>query len=708
MIEIANSLEKIAELSNEELSSLKESIVSEYSAIKESEPTREVVEQMQELASAAQAVVGETQRREAEAAELAAAAEEAGASISALEAPAEAEAEVEAEEAATANEAADSDEEEDLAEDEEIDPVTGKKRKKKGAEPAEDVTEASLNDITESVEAPAEEVSEVQEFALEPSEGSPEALKADGEPAKMAPSAKEEAAEVVEETEVPEVTEETPVEAEPVVAEEVAVEAEAEEVPAESTEDDAESTDIEETEKDSEDTVTASASNDENLVVEVPDDHKPQPKVEKAPVTITAGADVPGVTAGSPLPDMRSVAQAIIDRRKGMGRTSGGDGEQHTVATFSTSYPESRILDGNDVDSNEEKIKAVVSAEALVAAGGLLGPVETTYDLFGLEENLGRPVRDSLAVFNADRGGVRFLSSPVLEDLEGAASVWTLADDYAAADDEGENPYGATSAGYTGTKPCIRIKAATPTEVFVDAIPLCLTFGNMGARFFPELVERHTRLGMMYHARYAEQRLITKIGTLSTSVTTEAELGAARDILVAIETAAAGYRNRHRMDANSPLRVIFPEWFKNALRADLTKQIPGSDADDAINLSEARLNAWFSTRGINVTWTPDGESTQYFSAQEAGALNSFPDNVVWYLFSEGTFLFLDGGTLDLGLVRDSTLNGTNDYKIFLETFEGVAKVGVESLRVTTPVRLYGATAATVDTVGADASDGEEG
>jgi hypothetical protein len=60
-------------------------------------------------------------------------------------------------------------------------------------------------------------------------------------------------------------------------------------------------------------------------------------------------------------------------------------------------------------------------------------------------------------------------------------------------------------------------------------------------------------------------------------------------------------------------------------------------------------------------------------------------------------LFLDGGTLDLGLVRDSTLNSTNDYKIFLETFEGVAKVGVESLRVTTPVILAGASAATVVT-----------
>ena len=45
------------------------------------------------------------------------------------------------------------------------------------------------------------------------------------------------------------------------------------------------------------------------------------------------------------------------------------------------------------------------------------------------------------------------------------------------------------------------------------------------------------------------------------------------------------------------------------------------------------------------------------------------------LFPEGTFLHLDGGTLELGIVRDSTLNSTNDYQVFGETFENVARIG---------------------------------
>ncbi len=38
----------------------------------------------------------------------------------------------------------------------------------------------------------------------------------------------------------------------------------------------------------------------------------------------------------------------------------------------------------------------------------------------------------------------------------------------------------------------------------------------------------------------------------------------------------------------------------------------------------------------------------------------------WLLYPEGTFQFLDGGRLDLGVCRDSTLDATNDYESFVE------------------------------------------
>ena len=686
MENIRESISKIEELSADELDALKASILSEYSNMKDNELTSETVETIKELAAAANTVTAEYSRREAEKAEFAAAAEEAGASISALESPAESP-EAEAEAAV---------EEE---EEEEIDPETGEPIRKRQDEDPEEEEEAF------SVKEDEPVVEEVVELSVEEPQPVTEV---------------ETTSELSVEEPVVEETEETPA-TEASVDEEVSepedqpeAEASTEEIQVEDTENQELSNNTEEEE---------TAVSNEELVVEVPEHNRPTETAVQAPVTITAGADIPGVTAGTPLKDLSSVAQALIDRRRAMGRTSGGDGEQHTVAVFNTSYPEDRILSGSDADDNFDKINKVTSQTAITAAGGLLAPVETSYDLFGLEENVQRPVKDSLAVFNADRGGIRFLAPVSLSDLEGLTAVWTIEDDIKAAvqtagsDAEGakvleaaialghyelvgadaEEDAATIRAEDPITKPCVRVNSGGIKEAYIEAIPLCLTFGNLGARTFPEMVERHVKLGLMWHARFAEQTLITNIAGASTAVTTAAELGVGRDLLVAINKAAAGYRNRHRMAEDAAIRVILPYWLKDAVRADFTKQIPGDGSESSLGMTVERFTSWLNANHVNVTWTYDGESTQYFAAQEAGTLNEFPANAIWYLFAEGTFLFLDGGTLDLGIVRDSSLNATNDYQMFLETFEGVAKVGVESLKITTPVKLWGATAATVET-----------
>jgi len=651
---IRENLDRLSDLSPEELSALQEKIVAEFGTLSDSvgdNPTRETVDSMNELADAHDVIVGEQDRRTAEAAELAAAAEEAVSRMSAGDAEDGAE-DVPVDESGEELAAEGSKEEEDSETPEE-----------EKAEPAP----AEGSDEEEAEEAPEEEDAEKKKD-LKP-------FSADVET-------------------VSETTIDAPAEAEASIAEAPEAEAAVEEAPeAESAtetplETVAEFATEDSNTESSEEPVTASTTPEE-LAFEAPAELRPAPKAAKAPVVITAGADLPGITAGSELSSIADVAQALLSRKHGMGRTSGGDGEQHTVATFSTTFPDSRTLFSNDIEGNRAKINDVVSPAAITAAGGLTAPVETSYDIFELGETSVRPVRDALAVFGADRGGLRFMTPPLLTDLEGAVSLWTMQDDINAATPEAPNP----------VKPALRVAAGVEVTVYTDAIPVILTFGNLGARAYPELVQRHTQLAMVQHARFAETRLLTRIGALSTQVTAGAELGAARDIFVQIEQAASAYRSRYRLDPSAPLRVIFPEWFKNALRADLTKQLPGDGRDGTFNLGEAEINKWFTTRNINVSWHIDGETGQIFGAQADGALLGFPTDVIWYLFSEGTFVFLDGGTLDLGLVRDSTLNGTNDYKVFLETFEGVAKVGVESLRVKSTLKIKGASSATVAVAG---------
>ena len=633
MDQFNDRLDRISELSEDELSSLREELLSEFNNVDDGDYTADKVETMKSLSSTFKAVKEEQARRVTEASTLAAEAAEAAASMKDVE------------------------------------------------EATEDAAEEEASELTSEEPTVEEEDEEEEEAVAENAVAEPEAeAETEAEPTVEEPEAETEAA--VEPAAEEEEEEEDDEEAKK------ASEASVEDVSATPTNEVAELATEEIKTESSEEPVTASNT------PATPEDRRPSAK-EAAPVyTITAGADVPNLPMGSKLPNLRAVAQALVERKKAWGNIGGnGDGEKSTVAKFTTSYPEDRILSETDLRGNRSKVEAVVASAmardetgALIAAGGLAAPVNMRYELFGFSESTDRPVRDSLLVFNADRGGIRYITPPVIADVEGSVSLWTIEDDEAAATEGAPNP----------VKPCLRVTAGSEVNVYIEAIPLCLTFGNLVSRTYPELVERHTELAMVWHARYAETRLLTRIGALSTQVTAPKQLGLARDIFVQVDQAAAAYRSRHRLDAKSPLRVIFPEWFKNALRADLTKQLPGDGQDVTFNLADGDINRWFASRNINVTWHIDGETGQIFGEQTAGALLAFPNEVIWYLFAEGTFLFLDGGELDLGLVRDSTLNGTNDYKIFLETFEGVAKVGIEALRIKTPVAIVGSTSGTVD------------
>jgi hypothetical protein len=450
---------------------------------------------------------------------------------------------------------------------------------------------------------------------------------------------------------------------------------------------------VEEVQQEEQVPVTASA--DETPVV--PADRQPVIEVsEPARVAITAGADIPGYTAGSTINDMTEVASAMEKRLHSLRRVNGGDGEQHIVASFATQYPEERTLT-TDPEANALKVNAVVGPEALVASGGHAAPFEVKYDIFGLGSTTDRPVRDALPKFQADRGGIRFVTPPTLVtyssgtvySYDSAVGVWTSANDSAVT------PSPASKSSLTVT-------AAAENTVATDAVTLQLQFGNLMTRAYPELIARHNELALVQHAREAELNLISKIDTASTSVnahvaTTEAAnlIGFARDFLVQVRKASVAYRSRHRIDAGTRLKAIVPAWIYDAMAADLALNMPG---DGNLGAGEAEIKGYLSGSNVDMVGSHDLSS---FGAQQGSAakLLEFPDSISWYLFAEGSFLFLDGGTLDLGIIRDSSLVGTNDYKMFIETFENVAFVGVESLKITTALSINGVAAALRDTTG---------
>ena len=636
MDQIKTQLDQLAELSDEQVAELQTSIVSEFEAVEQSDPTPETVDAMTTLADMLDTVRGEVTRREAQAEELTAAAADAVDRVHGSE-------DVVPEQVPS---------EENPVEDSTETPQDENKEKNMSeastdsAEVAEFATDnAPVDEAPASPEVPAEEA---------PVEGAP----AEGTPAE-------------EGTETPEEEKKEPVEEAPMASTSDVLEASVAEEETFSAE---ENTTIE-PEAQEEAPVTAAAEG----AFEAPVDRQPVLEVvESAPVAITAGADIPGYTAGSTIDSMSDVAVAMEKRLHSLRRVNGGDGEQHIVASISTQYPEARTL-GTDPEENRAKIENVVGAKALVASGGFATPLQVRYDIFGIGSNA-RPVRDSLPSFQADRGGIRYVTPPVLASYDNAVGVWTNSTD--------TTPNSSTKASLTVT-------AAQEQTSYTDAVTLQMQFGNLFSRAYPELLARHNELGLIQHAREAEQNILTRIGNASTAVTTSSLIGVGRDFLVQIRRASAAYRSRHRVDPTTQLRAIVPSWVVQAMGADLTLSMPG---DNTIGLGINEINGYLASANVSLVESLDSD---LFASQSGSgaALVEFPDTFTWYLFAEGSFIFLDGGTLDLGIIRDSGLVGTNDYKMFVETFEGVAFVGTESLKITSTINVNGVAAALRDTTG---------
>lgn len=423
----------------------------------------------------------------------------------------------------------------------------------------------------------------------------------------------------------------------------------------------------------------------ERMALRRPASRAPKPKVDVGLPTLIASGDVPGHSAGSKFASPEDMGQAFADKASSVVGGRAREGAKYHVGSVVADYPAERQL-GNDATANMEKIENVVGPAALVAAGGLCAPLEANYDLT-VVASADRPVRDALARFQAVRGGVRWITPPTLADLDAGIDIWTALNDATPGDDG------------PSTKPCVTITCGDEQEAVLRAIPLCITTGNFARRTFPEQFRAWYQLGLAMHARIAEGALLDDMAQVSKTVTDGQNLGVARDLLNTLGRAASAYRNRHRMAARATLIAFLPAWARDAIREDLARELPGAYAE-RLATAEADIDRYFAVRNIDITWYLDTETGagQISPSQADGApLNEWIGTVVWYLTHPGAFLFLDGGTLDLGIeIRDSSLNAVNNVQAFMETFEGLAYTGVEAFRGSQAICVSGHTSGTVD------------
>ena len=192
--------------------------------------------------------------------------------------------------------------------------------------------------------------------------------------------------------------------------------------------------------------------------------------MNRPPTDSTPSATTMVAPSGRVLTDAADLAREFRDRaHDAAGLAASG---RHRVASIATQWPDDRRL-GTDPVANGALIAAATSPQAITASGGICAPVNVRYEIEDVSTDE-RPVRDTaLARFGADRGGVRFLPSPTLADVQDGVGVWTAETD--------ETPGGLT-------KSCGTLTCPEQQEIVVDAITKCLNLGNFKIRYNNELV----------------------------------------------------------------------------------------------------------------------------------------------------------------------------------------------------------------------------
>jgi hypothetical protein len=395
----------------------------------------------------------------------------------------------------------------------------------------------------------------------------------------------------------------------------------------------------------------------------------PQPEAPsqvEAPVVITAAADIPGVPTGAEM-NVSAVARAMHDKARALSNGS----PRVPIARFSLPYSQDRKL-GADLAYNMEVLDRVRAPQALVAAGGWCAPSQNLYTLFGIEAGDGLLDLPSVQV---TRGGLNVPDFLGIDDAAGALWTWTEADDIAAHDPEAPE----------GEKPCLRIPCPSFTDYRLVAEGLCITNGNLTDRAFPELTTRFVALALNAHLHRLSGAMIADISGSATGVTIGAyPTSAAGSILNAIDLQVEDYRSQFRMAVGAVLEAIFPLWTRALIRADLAMRM----GVELTNVTDAVVDAHFAARKVRAQFVHD-----YQPLYGLAPATAWPTTLDFLLYPAGGYVMGDGGVIDLGIVRDSVLNATNDYTAaWTEQLYLVAQLGPAAREVTVDFAVDGVTA----------------
>lgn len=392
---------------------------------------------------------------------------------------------------------------------------------------------------------------------------------------------------------------------------------------------------------------------------------------------LIASADVPGFTLGGKIEGMESLVAAMQARAKGL---SDGRGAHNyvPVATLNREFKYNLGPDATPMQINEV-LQSAANPDALVAAGGWCSPSEISYDFFNIVCEDG--ILD-LPTVGINRGGIRWPISASFGDLVGNAALFSWSDTQDTA--------AATGTSQSGTKTCGRVPCATFDEERLGCNGVCLTVGNLMDDAFPELIANHTKLLFAAHAHKMNELRINRLLAESINITGgvgaacsgvaaltlgNAGEGVVANVLGAVELQAVDYRYKFAMCFDAVLEVVMPHWLRSVMRADLRRRT-GIELDA---FADAYLMSLFDAINVRIQWVDDFQSRTGSFPGQTLPRTSWPTVAQFMIYAPGTFVLGEGLQLNLGVIRDSTLNETNDFTAeWMEECWLVAKMGHES------------------------------